>query len=73
MRAILSTSGFVESTTGAPEGPLGVVLERTPFYAESGGQVADTGELAGPSSSLFTVSDTKVTVPDAGLTCPCDY
>ena len=37
--ALLSASGYVDSTTGAA-GPLGVVLERTPFYAESGGQVA---------------------------------
>jgi alanyl-tRNA synthetase len=59
VRAILSESGFVDSTAGAA-GPLGVVLERTPFYAESGGQVADTGELAGPSGALFTVHDTKV-------------
>ncbi|CAL8468182.1 g7721 [Coccomyxa elongata] len=59
VRAILSSSGFVDSSAAAA-GPLGVVLERTPFYAESGGQVADTGELAGPSGAIFTVHDTKV-------------
>ena len=57
--AILSTSGFVESTLDDGAGPLGVVLEATPFYAEQGGQVADTGLLTGPSCS-FEVQDTKV-------------
>ena len=33
MRAILSTAGFLESTDAASEGPLGIVLEQTPFYA----------------------------------------
>src|SRR5262245_14883150 len=35
-----------------------VVLERTPFYAEAGGQVGDRGELIG-SSGTFEVADTQ--------------
>ncbi len=34
-----------------------VVLDRTPFYAESGGQVGDQGELVG-SQGTFVVGDT---------------
>src|SRR5450755_2191838 len=35
-----------------------VVLDRTPFYAESGGQIGDTGSLAGPTGR-FAVKDTQ--------------
>jgi alanyl-tRNA synthetase len=35
-----------------------VVLDRTPFYAESGGQVGDRGELVGAGGS-FEVADTQ--------------
>ncbi len=42
-----------------PPGDEGeVVLERTPFYAESGGQVGDTGELTA-GGARFAVSDTR--------------
>ena len=40
-----------------------VVLERTPFYAESGGQVGDVGELAGEHGTL-QVADTHKIQPE---------
>jgi alanyl-tRNA synthetase len=41
------------------EGEQGVVvLNNTPFYAESGGQIGDCGELKG-SSGIFAVEDTQ--------------
>jgi len=36
-----------------------VVLDNTPFYAESGGQVGDTGMLRGSSGAEFSVADTQ--------------
>jgi alanyl-tRNA synthetase len=54
-----------------PEGPLPVaeagqavevILDRTPFYAEAGGQVGDTGLLAG-ERGRFRVEDTQRPVP----------
>ena len=40
-----------------------VVLDRTPFYAESGGQVGDQGELVG-STGTYSVADTQKVQPD---------
>jgi alanyl-tRNA synthetase len=39
-----------------------IVLDRTPFYAESGGQVGDTGLLSGPGGQV-RVADTQRPVP----------
>ena len=47
------------SVNSLSEGDLGiVVLDTTPFYAESGGQVGDTGELRS-TDGIFAVEDTQ--------------
>ena len=47
-------------------GDEGVVLDRTPFYAEAGGQIGDTGTLTGPGGSV-EVTDCTYAVPGLHL------
>jgi alanyl-tRNA synthetase len=54
--ALLRDGQCVESVSAGERAE--VILERTPFYAESGGQVGDTGELTA-TGTRFLVQDTR--------------
>ena len=54
--ALIFDGAVVETLYPGQEGQ--VVLDHTPFYAESGGQIGDTGTLTGESAK-FTVRDTR--------------
>jgi alanyl-tRNA synthetase len=53
--AILTDAGLVDSVEGG--GTAEIILDQTPFYAESGGQVGDTGTLTSPAG-VARVMDT---------------
>ncbi|MBM6775322.1 alanine--tRNA ligase [Olsenella profusa] len=54
--AIVAGGASVERAAAGDE--VEVVLDRTPFYAEMGGQVGDTGTLATAAGARLRVSDT---------------
>ena len=52
-------SGGVEAISAAPGTDVSVVLNQTPFYAESGGQVGDAGVITGPDGLRIIITDTQ--------------
>jgi alanyl-tRNA synthetase len=55
--AIVSGGREATSLKAGDEGAL--ILNQTPFYGESGGQVGDRGMIRGPKGARFRVSDTQ--------------
>ncbi|PWN50994.1 hypothetical protein IE53DRAFT_386661 [Violaceomyces palustris] len=62
VKAIYQGRSFLKSTSELPskDKNFGVVLDRTNFYAESGGQQADTGSLVIDGETEFVVQDVQV-------------
>jgi alanyl-tRNA synthetase len=60
--AIVAAGQPVEKAAAGAE--VAVVLNQTPFYAESGGQVGDAGTIAGPDGLRVAVVDTQKKVGD---------
>ncbi|MFO7589356.1 MAG: alanine--tRNA ligase [Acidimicrobiia bacterium] len=69
VRGLIVGGSRVETTAAAGAGDdptIEVVLDRTPFYAESGGQVGDTGTITtvGDEGALLRVVDTQYGIPE---------
>jgi alanyl-tRNA synthetase len=62
VRAILKDGKEAEGVKAGDEAAL--VLNQTPFYGESGGQVGDQGTIKGAKGALFRVTDTSKKLGD---------
>ncbi|PGH02976.1 alanyl-tRNA synthetase [Polytolypa hystricis UAMH7299] len=61
IKAIFDAKEFVSSTEKIPEGKqIGVLLDRTNFYAEQGGQEHDTGKIIIDGKAELDVQDVQV-------------
>ena len=62
IRALVRDGKPVKALKAGEEGAL--VLNQTPFYGESGGQVGDQGVIRGAKGSLFRVTETQKKLGD---------
>ena len=65
IRAILVDGARVKSAQSGDE--VEVVLDRTPFYAEGGGQLADGGILTLESGAIVEIDDVQSPVPGVSV------
>jgi alanyl-tRNA synthetase len=64
--ALVADGNFVEAVAAGSTAQVGVVLDRTNFYAEMGGQVADTGLMLNNATDTdFVVQNVKKCGPFA--------
>lgn len=60
VQLIYTGKEFIKSTADiAPKTPLGLILDRTNFYAEAGGQIYDTGSIIIDGVAEFKVLDVQ--------------
>jgi alanyl-tRNA synthetase len=62
IRALISGGSAVDSA--GPGAEVVLLLNQTPFYAESGGQVGDTGTITGAGGLRITITDTQKKLGD---------
>ncbi|MDA9912991.1 alanine--tRNA ligase [Candidatus Nanopelagicales bacterium] len=62
-RIVGLVSGSDEVAAARPGDEIQVVLDRTPFYAEAGGQLGDHGQIATDTGAVFEVDDVQSPVP----------
>jgi alanyl-tRNA synthetase len=60
--AIIKGGKEVKQLKKGEEGAI--IVNQTPFYGASGGQVGDKGEIRGPKDALFVVNDTEKKLGD---------
>lgn len=61
IKGIYQSSQFVSSTTELPaSGSFGILLDKTNFYAEAGGQIYDTGVIGIDGEAEFEVTDVQM-------------
>ena len=61
MKALYHDKKFLKTTQEIPEGQqFGLLLDKTNFYAEQGGQENDTGRIIIDDAAEFDVQDVQV-------------